>query len=74
MTIETKYNIGDEVWLMYENMAMTAQVIAMNVEISEIIKGYVSANCYCKIKCPHFTREIHESRIYPTKEELLKSL
>ena len=74
MTIETKYNIGDEVWLMYENMAITALVIDMNVEIGERIKGNVSANCYCKIKSPHFTREMHDSHLFPTKEELLKSL
>ena len=74
MTIETKYNIGDEVWLMYENKAITAQVIEMNVEISKHIMSYVSANCYCKIKCPLFTREIHDSHLFPTKEELLKSL
>ncbi len=74
MTIETKYNIGDEVWLMYENRAITAQVVTMNVEISDHIMGDVSANCYCKIKCPHFTREIHDSHLFPTKEELLKSL
>lgn len=74
MTIETKYDIGDEVWLMYENKAITAQVIEMNVEIRVNIMSDVSANCYCKIKSPHFTREIHDSHIFPTKEELLKSL
>lgn len=74
MTIETKYDIGDEVWLMYDNMAITAQVIEMNVEIRVNYLSVVTANCYCKIKCPHFTREIHDSRIFPTKEELLKSL
>ena len=74
MTIETRYDIGDEVWLMYDNMAITAQIIEMNVEIRENYLRDVNANCYCKIKCPHFTREIHDSRIFPTKEELLKSL
>ena len=74
MKIETKCNIGDEVWLMYENKAITAQVVTMNVEISYSIMGDVSANCYCKIKCPYFTREIHDSHIFPTKEELIKSL
>lgn len=74
MTIETKYNIGDEVWLMYENKAITARVLDMNVEIREHIMGDVFASCYCKIKCPHFTREIHDSHLFPTKEELLKSL
>ena len=74
MTIETKYNIGDEVWLMFENKAITAQVIAMDVEIREYSMWNESANCICKIKCSHFTRDIHESRIFPTKEELLKSL
>lgn len=74
MTIETKYNIGDEVWLMYDNKAITAQVIEMNVEISEDYLSGVSADCWCKIKCPHFTRKIHDAHIFPTKEELLKSL
>lgn len=74
MTIETKYNIGDEVWLMYENKAITAQVIEMNVAIGINFYSEVDAKCFCKIKCPHFTREIHDSHLFPTKEELLKSL
>lgn len=31
MKIETKYSVRDKVWLMYENKAITAQVITMNV-------------------------------------------
>lgn len=74
MTIETKYTIGDEVWLMYENKAITAQVIEMNVAIGMNFYSEVDAKCFCKIKCPYFTREIHDSHLFPTKEELLKSL
>lgn len=74
MTIETKYNIGDEVWLMYENRAITARIIEMDVEIRVNIMSDASVNCYYKIKCPLFTRKIHESLIFLTKEELLKSL
>lgn len=74
MTIETKYNIGDEVWVMYENKAITAQVIEMDVEIRDVFRGGVSAECFCRIETPHFTRQTHESRLFPTKEELLKSL
>lgn len=74
MIIETKYNIGDEVWLMYENMAVSASVTDIHIEVSETTWCGLRAECYYKIKSPHFTKESHESRIFPTKEELLKSL
>lgn len=74
MRIETKFNIGDEVWLMWENMAVSAVVKEMHIEVSEKKWCVVRAECYCKITNPHFTREKHESLLFPTKEELLKSL
>lgn len=74
MTIETKYNIGDEVWLMYENRAVAAQVISMKVTVEELMFGTIIKNIYYRIKNQHFDREISEHRIYASKEELLKSL
>ena len=74
MTIETKYNIGDEVWLMYENRAVTAKVISMKVTVEELMFGTIIENIYYRIKNQRFDREISEPHIYASKEELLKSL
>ena len=74
MTIETKYNIGDEVWLMYENRDVTAQVISIKMIVEELMFGTIIVNIYYRIKNQHFDREISEPHIYASKEELLKSL
>ena len=74
MIIETKYNIGDKVWLMYENMAISAKVIEMNIHIENSPHRGLRADCYCKIVCPYFQYEKYEDNLYPTKEELLNSL
>lgn len=74
MKIETKYNIGDEVWMMYENRAVTAHIISMKVTVEELMFGTIIENICYRIKNQHFDREISESHIYASKEELLKSL
>ena len=71
MTIETKYNIGDEVW--YANIfgepfktkvhGIVAEILGNRTFISNIV-GYNEESCSL----------IKESVIFPTKEELLKSL
>lgn len=64
MEIKTKYNIGDEVWIKFVGMPIKSQVY-------EIIGGekklyrcafYLSSSVY------------REDELFPTKEELLKSL
>ena len=69
MTIETKYNIGDEVWIYY------------NMELQKMTITHI--NIYC---CKRGTLKTEvryvvdnsisfgESSLFPTKEELLKSL
>ena len=74
MTIETKYNIGDEVWLMYENKAVSAQVISMKIVVEELMFGTIIVSIYYRIKNRHLDREISELHIYASKVELLKSL
>jgi hypothetical protein len=64
MTIETKYNIGDEVWVMsYNNHIHCDKIVSISIK-SDLSIMY---NFSCL-----FSRE--ESKIFPTKEELLKSL
>ena len=74
MTIETKYNIGDEVWLMHENMAITAEILEIDISVLNTKYRGLCTDVFFKVKAPYFTREIYESHLFPTKEELLKSL
>lgn len=70
MTIETKYNIGDEVWVMY-NMKPTKITIkrisyycgSWGHLLKEHIMYLADNNC-----------SFNEDILFPTKEELLNSL
>lgn len=66
MTIETKYNIGDEVWFMFDEKPIrgTIKNIGSHISINVVING----NSYI------FRREAKGFELFPTKEELLKSL
>lgn len=72
MIIETKYNIGDEVWAEWfttpTRMVIESLLFVKDAEIEKIM--YSVAN-------PNDRREFfdaEESDLFPTKEELLKSL
>ena len=74
MTIETKYNIGNEVWTTdYLNRPMQGKISAVNSHVSKRktenwISYYIIPYGY---NLGVMRREQH---IFPTKEELLKSL
>lgn len=69
MTIETKYNIGDEVWIYYNMKPIKMVVTHINIycckrrtletKIRYVLNGNISFD---------------ERVLFPTKEELLKSL
>lgn len=65
MTIETKYNIGDEVWLMYNNRAFNGVV--------ESVVSVQNTTCYM-IRSFSGKKRFMESLLFPTKEKLLESL
>ena len=79
MKIETKYDIGDEVWVMKDNRPQKFIVNGLNVECySGLYRGTLHI-----IGSPITTYDIgsrmsplvyNEIYLYPTKEELLKSL
>lgn len=78
MTIETKYNIGDEVWVKYSGEPMSAKVIGRCVN-QESLKIQGEQKIYQIEKYALLTEEgifegIYPTSMYPTKEELLKSL
>lgn len=73
MKIETKYDVGDEVWLMANNMAVCRKIGSI----------YFTADNECNeltYSLEHSDKDdvtwwdYEESELFPTKEELLKSL
>lgn len=64
MTIETKYNIGDEVWFTFNRNPISS--IISSIEVIEDGKIYyrMRYGCFC----------LPEHQVFPTEEELLKSL
>lgn len=63
MTIETKYNIGDEVWAMYNNSPFKYKIDKVIIVQNKLLQYRVVGHEY-----------FFESELFPTKEELLKSL
>lgn len=61
MAIETKYNIGQEVWYRVVGNAVKGKVIAIE-------RGLYRCTFYMT------TAHFREEELFPTKEELLKSL
>lgn len=70
MEIKTKYNIGDKVWYKYEDRKPScAKIAAVHVWLTRFKEGIKQQTVYT---VGSIMRE--ERFIFPTKEELLKSL
>ena len=70
MTIETKYNIGDEVWFRTLGINYKAKINCIIIDVfpngNRIIHYNLHSNGH--------SYERYEEELFPTKEELLKSL
>lgn len=72
MKIETKYNIGDKVWLIAKNEIV-------QLEIQSVSPYYCRSFQYIKYgfgrsNYTNLFDLFEEEKLFPTKEELLKSL
>ena len=80
MTIETKYNIGDEVWIKIESWEgdypRLATIEFINCLIFTNTDGKVGKAIIYTVKGfdRYIHNKFHEFECFPTKEELLKSL
>ncbi len=70
MTIETKYNIGQEVW--FQTLGINYKANVVEISIHALIDGDVIINYNLEKSGYHYKRNEHE--LFSTKEELLKSL
>ena len=71
MEIKTKYNIGDEVWIMIYGECYQLIVVGIRTTTS---KGYKSIDYFVSEDGDELSFTFGESELFPTKEELLKSL
>ena len=77
MTIETKYNIGDKVWIIFRNKARceiinnirTISGLRIFDECGKMVDVEIKIE-YCFLD----DEWVSEENCFPTKEELLKSL
>jgi hypothetical protein len=70
MTIETKYNIGDEVWFLSYHSPRKARIYGMSIYVSN--SGKVSLLYSITEKDVYWLKR--EKDLFSTKEELLNSL
>lgn len=77
MIIETTYSIGDAVWVIMSNKAKNLRIEAIEIRVAKVTiteDGGVSISEYktsYSVGCGNWYKECD---IFPTKEELLKSL
>lgn len=69
MTIETKYNIGDQVWFMDGLEPVSKEILRIDIEVYNV-KTIIEYD----VMLGDIITGFYEHQIFPTKEELLKSL
>ena len=80
MEIKTKYGIGQSVFYISENRVCKGIIKRINIECQGEVDFVISpmgksvSVFYC-VETPHFTDfSVAEYKLFPTKEDLLKSL
>ena len=80
MDIKTKYDIGQSVFYMSENRVRKGIIKRINIECQDEVNLVISpmgksvSVFYC-VETPHFIDfSVAEYKLFPTKEDLLKSL
>lgn len=68
MAIETKYNIGDEVWFMFDGKPLNGKIARISEYTIKVEVIFKDGKEYL------FSRDIKDFKLFPTKEELLNSL
>lgn len=82
MTIETKYDIGDEVWFIEDNHAQRGKVTGLRYSYGKGEFFGMAISHKERVQTSYFLRKerinsgciLEEEFLFPTKEELLKSL
>jgi radical SAM superfamily enzyme YgiQ (UPF0313 family) len=71
MTIETKYNIGDEVWVVSDGAPTQGKVKWIDIHVGRLGEEQITEVRYQVLS---YETPYSEGLVFPTKEELIKSL
>ena len=71
MNIKTKYNIGDEVWTSFGEIPMLCEI--KGIEVIEV-EGFLKVVYSVSAQDERIFGSRFSGELFPTKEELLKSL
>ena len=71
MIIETKYNIGDEVWVVSDGTPTRGKVKWIDIHIGRLGREKIIEVRYQVLS---YETPYSEGLVFPTKEELIKSL
>lgn len=77
MTIETKYNIGDEVWVIAENEVQKLRIQECKVSTARATRSEDGKFQVIEYRIVYYFGDgewASESKCFPSKEELIKSL
>lgn len=75
MTINTKYNINDKVWLLYANKGREGEITGFRYQKANNMCHWNNIKEYCVNLLPDAQLCIvEESLLFSTKEELIASL
>ena len=70
MTIETKYNPGDEVWYFRDSVPTGTEIKSIHIKIEKLPR----TNILIKYELLRERQQIHEKNIFKTQIELYGSL
>lgn len=68
MTTTTKYNVGDDVWFLFDGKPLNGKIVRISEYTIKIKVIFKDGKKYL------FSRDIKGFKLFPTKEELLKTL
>lgn len=79
MKIETKYDVGDKVFLMHKDLVTTAIITHIGVSdyqdnINYPIESHIGYVCTTPLGVLIDGKKFPQSKLFPSKEDLLKSL
>lgn len=77
MIIETKYNLGDEVWAIVENEVQCNQIGGIKMQTDAVMSRQDVSGVNIPMRIKYYLWDgnwVDEHKCFPTKEELLKSL
>jgi hypothetical protein len=75
MTIETKFDIGDVCYFMYDNKVKDSTIVKINFTKEKLLSSFNMEKLTYNVALGYVSNiDFEEDKLFPTKEDLLKSL